>query len=401
MYADHGSTSIPTRFPVACERSYANPNARHCPGRSARASLEGALRRTAAALGVAAGVPGPLDQHLVLTSGGTEGNNLVVRQSAWRFIVTAPTEHHATLWAAQQHAIASAGRCRLILLPVARGSGRVDPAALAETLRNVDDEGPGLVSIMHVNNEIGTVQDLGALAAVVSEANRRRSDGQRVWFHTDAVQSPGHVALPSPDAVDFLTLSAHKFSGPPGFGLLYCRVAGSLRTPILYGGAPQAGLRPGTVAVGGAVALADALTDATDVRTLPARAAHLAALSAAVRRSLYDLAAAGLVLLTGPAEDRDRAPHVVSLCVRGAHRRDLVAALEREGPVYASGGSACSTEAGVPSHVLVATGVPAEFVHGSLRLTFAHTNTMDEVEGVLIPALRRVVLAHAVVSGGS
>lgn len=226
-----------------------------------------------------------------------------------------------------------------------------------------------------------------------------------MWFHTDAVQAPGHAVIDLAGAhadVDLLSLSAHKFHGPAGIGFLFVRVpvtpGGPLR-PLCLGGPQQGGLRPGTIPVAGLVAAADALADACDPARLGTRLGIYAAMSAHVWRTLHPFVVAGLVLPTG-APPPGRAPHHVSFCVRGAHRRSLIAALEKRS-VHASGGSACTSADALPSHALAALRVPPEYIEGSVRLTLSHTNTLQEVRDILCPALHAVLSALAAADGGA
>lgn len=394
MYADHASTALPTLFPAAAV-AHANPSAAHAPGRAARGASEAALARIAAALRFDPSAAAAAGHHhqLIVTSGGTEADNLVVLQpKRWSFIALLPTEHHAVThpaqWMANHHG------CELVSLTPS-GTGRINPAELRAVLAARSGR-EGLVSVALVNNEIGTVQDLEAVGRVVAEANAAaepRPRRGRVWLHTDAVQAPGHVPIDLDGVhrtVDFLSLSAHKFHGPPGFGLLFCRTKGVL-SPRSYGGSQQGGLRPGTETVAALEALADALTDAADPARLADRTARYRAMADLIWAELLPLVVAGRVLPTGATAPGERSPNHVSFCVRGAHRGDLIRALEREGGVAVSGGSACNAEASLPSHVLAAIGVPADFVHGSVRISFSHTNTEEEVRTILVPALRRTL----------
>lgn len=392
MYADHASSALPTLFPAV--GSVANPSAAHAPGRRARAAAGAALERIAGALRFTPPDPASLAQHLVATSGGTEADNLVLLQpERWSFIVLLPTEHHAVTlpaqWMANHHG------CEIVYL-TPDATGRLDPTELRGVLRARAGR-EGLVSVALVNNEIGTVQDLAVVGRTIAEANQAGGASERrVWLHTDAVQAPGHVALDldgAHRAVDFLAVSAHKFHGPPGFGLLFCRTPGILR-PRTYGGAQQGGLRPGTETVGALVAIADALVDATDPVRFAARTEGYRAMADLVWAELMPFVVAGKVLPTGATAPGLRSHNHVSFCVRGAHRRDLIQAMEAEGGIAVSGGSACNAEASLPSHVLAAIGVPAEFIHGSVRISFSHTNTVEEVRSILCPALRRALTSY-------
>jgi cysteine desulfurase len=403
MYADHASTALPVLFPAAADpvtAAYGNPAATHAYGRAARAAVGTALRKIARALrftppssspGATAteNEPPRLGEHFVATGGGTEADNLVLLQpDRWSFIVLLPTEHHAVTLPAEF--MANHHRCELVYLtPTAVGG--VDPAELAAELRRRRG-GSGLVSVAAVNNEIGTVADLEAVGAAVAAENGERTPAARVWLHTDAVQAPGHVPLDLDGAhryVDFMSLSAHKFHGPPGFGLLFCRTpAAECLRPRAYGGGQQAGLRPGTEPVAALVATAAALEDATEPRAFARRVALFRAMTDLVWAELMPAVVSGSVLPTGaPAGDR-RAPNHVSFCIRGAHRRDIVRRMEETGGVAVSGGSACNATADLPSHVLTAIRIPPGYIHGSVRITFSHTNTLEEVRTVLCPALR-------------
>ena len=213
-------------------------------------------------------------------------------------------------------------------------------------------------------------------------------------FHTDAVQAPGHVSVLDAKLldVDFMSLGAHKFHGPVGIGILYTREATSLR-PLFYGGHQQGNLRPGTEPVGLAVAMADALEDV--VGHAEERIRSLSAMTQAVWKALAPFIVAGVVLPTGPPPTAaDRVAHHVSFCVRDVHRDDVLKMSELRGLV-ASGGSACSAESTLPSNVLVTIGIPNCFIHGSIRLSFSHTNTQDEVVSVVIPALQKTLSTFA------
>lgn len=393
MYADHAATSLPVLHP-AVGRGWPNPASQHSAGARAAAALADLRAEARGLLGA-----DPAAQ-VVFTSGGTESINLVVLGGDWDTIVTTAVEHHAVLFAARRVAFADPARVTLLeLAPDALG--RVGAPALREALaRFAPTVRRGLVSVGLVNNEVGVVQDVGALAAEVAAANAAAAaaDGggeRRWWLHTDAVQAPGHVPPGTLSlralGADFLSLSAHKFHGPPGVGLLVVAgpAVGRLR-PVMYGGGQQGGLRPGTEGVAGPAACVAALADALDPARLPDRLRHCRACSALVWEVLVPFVAAGRARLTGPPLG-ERAPHLVSLCVRGAHRADLVRWLDAAAGVLASGGSACSADSPFPSHVLVACGVPDAFIHGSLRLSFSHTTRLVDVRDVLCPALRRLL----------
>lgn len=304
------------------------------------------------------------------------------------------TEHTAVFFTAQ--ILATRRGVDVVYLPV-DGCGRVRARDVTAAVEARD--GPqkrGLVSLMYVSNETGLVHNLPAIAAALRTTRAGREG--RVLFHTDAVQAPGHVRTLDVQAlgVDFLSVSAHKFHGPMGIGFLYQRDPTVLR-PLWFGGHQQGGLRPGTEMVTLARALADALEDAVvDEARQAARWQALTRMSDALWRALGPFVVSGLVLPTGPpAGSADRAPHHVSFCVRGRHRQEITARLEAAG-VLASGGSACSSGSSLPSHVLAAMAVPPEYIHGSVRFTFSHTNDPAEVEERVVPVVVALLRAlHA------
>lgn len=373
-----------------------HPGSQHRAGRNAAKALS-ALRTRARRL-----LDADDDAAVIFTSGGTEGANLVVQGAEWDAIVTTAIEHHAVIYPARHCALKTGTR----LIEVdPDGAGRVQPDTLRAALAQLAGARRGLVSIGYVNNEIGTVQDLRALAAVVDAASPPGTE-RRWWFHTDAVQAPGHVPRGALGlrtlGVDFLTLTGHKFHGPPGVGLLVARApaASLLRRPIMWGGGQQGGLRPGTESVATAAALVDALGDALGP-LLEARLQHCAAAAAHVWGTLAPFIAAGHVRPTGPPPGaRDRAPHHISFCVRGADRRELVQRLDRDHGVLVSGGSACGEETPVPSHVLAAVGVAGDFIYGSVRVTLSHVTHLDDVRAVLCPALRTILQQSALTADG-
>ena len=398
MYADHAATAVPTLHTgFSATTAYANPGGTHTPAKQARDALGAARETITQALRA-----DPQTSRVVTTSGGTEGTNLVLQGHAWDFLVTVQTEHNATTNTA--HFLQNFRGVQVVWLPV-DGVGRIDPVHVLDAVRRASDNGrrKGLVSLALVNTEIGTVQDVQSMCRLLRPFRPDLTpDGafdpqQSVWVHTDAVQAIGHMDVDVVDlGVDFLTLSAHKFHGPPGVGLIWCR--GVSPPPnqrrLLHGGHQQDGWRPGTEPVALIVGMAEAMRDATAPRALADRLALFDAIRASVWRVLLPFVVTGVVLPTGPDRPPEQVSNHISFCVRNVHRNWFVARLD-EGGVYASGGSACNTTSGFPSHVLVAIGVPQAYLQGSVRLTFSHTNTAKEVEDILCPLLRRTLEAAA------
>ncbi|MGC8780883.1 MAG: cysteine desulfurase family protein [Anaerolineae bacterium] len=366
IYLDHSATTpvdprvVEAMSPFWSE-VYGNPSSIYGLGRRAAAALEDARRRIARILNC-----GPTE--IVFTGCGTESDNLALRGVALaaaargkRHIVTTPIEHHAVLHTA--HDLAEHFDCEVTLVPVDR-YGLVDPDAVVAAIR----PDTALVSIMMANNEVGTIQPIAEIAA------RVRAHG--VPFHTDAVQAGGHLPLDVEALqVDLLSLSAHKFYGPKGVGLLYVR-RGVRLLPVQTGGGQERGRRSGTENVPYIVGMATALELAQAEREAEARRLTL----------LRDRLIQGLMaripdlILTG--HPTQRLPGHVSLLVPGAEAETLLIALDMAG-IAASSGSACATGAPTPSHVLTAMGYKPQEAMAALRLTLGRVNTEADVDFVI------------------
>jgi cysteine desulfurase len=367
IYLDHAATTpvdprvIEAMLPY-WTTAWGNPSSLYEAGRTARAALDDARAGVARILGCA-------PNEVIFTSGGTESDNLALKgviehaQHAGKptHLITTAIEHHAVLHAADY--LTQSGTA-ITILPVDT-EGFVDPAAIEAAIRPET----ALISVMYANNEIGTIQPLADIAEV---AHRHG-----IPFHTDAVQAAGTLPLDVRSlGVDLLTIAAHKIYGPKGVGALYVRSG----TPILYqqqGGPQEGDRRGGTENVAGAVGLAVALKLAESGRQ--GYVAHCRAL----RDHLLDgiLTTIPGSRLNGPRDDR-RLHNNVNVAFTGVQGEDLIIALDLAG-VAASSGSACTTGATEPSHVLRAIGVPNDAITGSLRLTLGRDNTPEQIDTVL------------------
>jgi cysteine desulfurase len=373
VYLDHAATTpvraevLEAMLPYLTDQAFGNPSSAHRFGRAARAGLEQARREIAQAVGAE-------PNQVVFTSGGTEADNLGILGAALAArdrggsmcAVVSAIEHKAILAAA--HAVCHLGG-REVVLPV-DGDGQVDLDALDEALR----ERPAVVSVMWVNNEVGAVQPVAAIA--------ERCCAAGVAFHTDAVQAFGKVAIRLAEvACTLATISGHKIGAPKGIGALIVRDRKAIEA-IIHGGGQQFGIRPGTENVAGAVALGRAAALAAAEQ--PAESARLRAL----RDELTVRLRAGVPDLVVNAEGGERAPHVLSVAVPGTDSEALLMHLDLAG-VAASSGSACSTGAVEPSHVLVAMGLPRELALGAIRLSLGHASSADDVARVaeVMPAV--------------
>jgi len=363
VYLDHAATTpvrpevLEAMLPYLTEQAFGNPSSAHRFGREARAGLEQARREVAQAVGAE-------PNQVVFTSGGTEADNLSILGAALAArdrggsmcAVVSAIEHKAILAAA--HAVCHLGG-REVILPVG-GGGRLDLDALDEALR----DRPAVVSVMWVNNEVGVVQPVAAIA--------ERCRNAEVAFHTDAVQALGKVAVRLTDvACTLATISGHKIGAPKGIGALIVRDRKAIEA-IIHGGGQQFGIRPGTENVAGAVALGRAATLAAAEQATESERLR------ALRDELAALLRAGVPDLVVNAEGAERAPHVLSVAVPGTDSEALLMHLDLAG-VAASSGSACSTGAVEPSHVLVAMGLPRELALGTIRLSLGHASQAADV----------------------
>jgi cysteine desulfurase len=371
VYLDHAATT-PVRAEVlaAMEPFYGakfgNPSSIHRWGREARAALDEARERLAAALGANS-------DEIVFTSGGTECDNLAIlgswrllREKGKRAVVTTPIEHKAIL-AATHQAHHEGAEERLLAVD---GSGLVRDESFDALVR--DDV--AICSIMWVNNEIGTVQPIAKLA--------ERAKARGVLFHTDAVQAFGHIAVSAKSTqFDILSVSGHKIGAPKGIGAIYIR-RGTFVEPMQFGGSQNRGVRPGTENVAAAVALARAAELA--VEELETEMPKIEAMRDELQRELETRIPDAVVHATGAP----RAPHILNISVPGTDSESMLMALDMSG-VACSSGSACQSGTVDPSHVLEAIGVPRELAIAAVRMSLGSLTTPACIERVvqLFPAL--------------
>ena len=363
VYLDHAATTpvrpevLEAMLPYLTDQSFGNPSSAHRFGRAARAGIEQARRQIADALGSE-------PNQVVFTSGGTEADNLGIVGAALAArdrgdnmcAVVSAIEHKAVLAAA--HAVCHLGG-REVLLPVDTG-GQVEMDALDAALA----DRPAIVSVMWVNNETGVIQSVRDIAARCRDAG--------TFFHTDAVQALGKVPVSAGDlSCTLLTISGHKIGAPKGIGALIVRDRKAVEA-IIHGGGQQFGIRPGTENVAGAVALGRATQLA--VGEQPSRTERLCQLRNELAARLKTTVP-GLVI---NAEDSPRAPHLLSVAVPGADSEALLMHLDLAG-IAVSSGSACSTGAVEPSHVLVAMGVPRELALGTIRFSLGRETTFEDI----------------------
>jgi cysteine desulfurase len=347
VYLDYASTTPLDPEVELVMRPYqflqGNPSSVHQHGQSTRESLEDAREQLARAIGASG-------RELIFTSGGTEADNQAVFAlglAKGGHIVTSAIEHSAVLAPARM--LEAMKRCEVTFLEP-DDFGLVDPNQVLEAIRPETT----LVSIMHVNNEVGTVQDVRAMAEIC------RARG--IAFHVDAVQSLGTVELNvSQLGCDLLTISSHKFYGPKGVGALYIRRGFEL-PPLLYGGHQEGGLRGGTHNLPGAVGMALAAEKAS--REQPSETLRLEALRDQFQTQLLEIDG---VSVNG--HPRQRSPKILNVTAGGADGEALLMNLDIEG-ISASSGSACNAGTLEPSHVLRAMGRSRADARASIRFSF-------------------------------
>ncbi len=364
VYLDHAATTpvrpevLEVMLPYLTDQSFGNPSSGHRFGRAARAGIEQARRQIAEALGAE-------PNQVVFTSGGTEADNLGIvgaalaarDRGATMCAVVSAIEHKAVLAAA--HAVCHLGG-QEVLLPVDSG-GQVELDALDAALA----DRPAIVSVMWVNNETGVIQ------AVRDIADRCREAG--TFFHTDAVQAVGKIPVSAAElSCTLLTISGHKIGAPKGIGALIVRDRKAVEA-IIHGGGQQFGIRPGTENVAGAVALGRAAQLAV------AEQSSLTQRLSALRDELAARLKAAVPGLVINAEKSPRAAHLLSAAVPGTDSEALLMHLDLAG-IAVSSGSACSTGAVEPSHVLVAMGIPRELAVGTIRFSLGRETTLDDID---------------------
>ena len=371
IYADNAATTkmcpAAIQAMATCmEENYGNPSSLYAFGQQAREALEDARERIAVCLGCT-------PREITFTSGGSEADNQAIFSAAKlgarkgkKHIISTAFEHHAVL-----HTLDTLKQqgFDITLLDVHK-NGVVTAQQVQDAIR----EDTCLVTVMFANNEIGTIQPIAEIGKVCRERG--------VLFHTDAVQAVGHIPVNvARQNIDMLSLSAHKFHGPKGIGVLYAK-RGIPLDSLIHGGAQERGKRAGTENLPAIVGMAAALEQAT--ANLDAYAAKLTPLR---DRLIAGLDKIPYSELNGHREQR--LPGTVNFCFEGIEGEALLLLLDDKG-VCASSGSACTSGSLDPSHVLLAIGRPHEVAHGSLRLSLDDTITQDQVD-YIIQAVTEVV----------
>lgn len=364
IYADNAATTQMSRAAIDAmlpylETIYGNPSSLHSVSRQAAGALLSARDRIAKCLNAS-------PREIYFTSGGSEADNQAILSAARlgerkgkKHIISTAFEHHAVLHTLQK--LEKEG-FTVELLPVGP-IGTVTAQQVKDAIR----EDTCLVSVMYANNEIGSILPISEIGAVCREAG--------VLFHTDAVQAAGHLPIDvKAQNIDLLSLSAHKFHGPKGTGVLYAR-QGVFLTNLIEGGSQERGKRAGTENLLAIMGMAAALEDAC---------AHLDENTKRVS-ALRDRLIDGLSKIPHSALNGDpvnRLPGNVSFCFEGVEGESLLLLLDAKG-ICASSGSACTSGSLDPSHVLLAIGRPHDVAHGSLRLSLCEWNTDEEIDRIL------------------
>ena len=364
VYADNAATTAVSKTALdamlpALGELYGNPSSLHQKGREANLALIAARETVAKCLNAQ-------PREIYFTGCGTESDNWAITEGARlgaaagkRHIISDAIEHHAVL-----HTLTKLEKegFEVTYLPV-HENGLVRLEELAAAIR----PDTCLVTIMYANNEIGTLQPIREIGALCRERG--------ILFHTDAVQAVGHVSVDVVrDNIDMLSLSGHKFHAPKGVGAMYCRKGIKLKN-FIEGGAQERGLRGGTEAIPGILAMAAALKESCE---------HLEENAEKVT-AMRDKLIEGLSRIPCSRCNGDpdhKVPGIVSFCFEGIEGESLLLRLDMAG-ICASSGSACTSGSLDPSHVLLALGMPHEIAHGSLRLSLCEYNTMEEVDYIL------------------
>jgi len=375
VYMDHSATT-PVRTEVAEEmykyitEYFGNPTSLHYFGRQVRNAVEEAREKVAKAIGAKT-------NEIVFTSGGTESDNMAIHGVAYanknrgNHIITSAVEHHAVL-----NTVKALGKegFTITILPVDK-YGMVNPDDVANAITDKTI----LVTIMHANNEVGTIQPIQEISKITREHG--------VIFHTDAVQSFGKIPVNVDDlGVDLLTISGHKIYAPKGIGALYIRKGTRWKQSLFHGGAQERLRRAGTENVPGIIALGKACELA--VENLESEAAYLSKL----RDRLIEEVIGKISHVTLTGHPTKRIPGHASFCFRYIEGESMLLSLDMKG-IAASSGSACTSGSLEPSHVLLAMDIPHEVAHGSIRLTLGRDNTEEDIDyfmEVIVPIVERL-----------
>ncbi|MDA2912951.1 cysteine desulfurase NifS [Acidobacteriia bacterium AH_259_A11_L15] len=368
VYLDYNATTplapevVQAMLPFLTEE-YGNASSIHSVGQRARAAVEQARAQVAALIGAR-------EKEIVFTSGGTEADNLAVRgvveaaerprkPESGKHVVTSTIEHHAVLNTCQ--ALEAEG-VAVTYVPV-NSAGLIDP----EEVRRALTPDTVLISIMHANNELGTVQAIAEIARIAR--------GRKIPFHTDAVQAVGKLPVNVREwGVDLLSLSAHKICGPKGVGALWVRRGMRLK-PLFFGGHHERDRRPGTENVPGIVGLGAA------AELAGARRAEEAVRVKSLRDELESRILARVPHATVNGDRQQRTPNTSNISFEFVEGEALVIALDLKG-IACSTGAACSAGAVEPSHVLTAIGLSPEGAHGSLRFSLGRQTTREDIDYV-------------------
>lgn len=346
-------------------RVFGNPSSIHSKGHEAKIAIEEARAKIA-------GFIGALPSEIYFTSGGTEANNLVLKgivlanRRKGNHIITSSVEHHSVLEVC--HLLEDTGY-RVTYLPVDR-FGMVDP----DEVRQAITDKTILISIMHANNEVGTIEPIAEIGRIAK--------AKEIPFHTDAVQTLGHIPVNVDDLnIDALSASAHKMYGPKGAGIAYIR-NGVRLTPMLLGGEQERHYRAGTENVPGIVGFARAVEIVSELMINEADA---------FTRMRDRLIEGCIALIEGTClngHPTERLPNNVNISIEGVSGEAMLIALRLEG-ICASNGSACNSSNTEPSHVLLSMGLPVESARGALRFTLGRDTTNRDIDAVLeaLPAM--------------
>lgn len=371
IYVDNAATtrlsdSALNAMQPMMQEIYGNPSSLHHIGQTAKEYLVDARERAAKCINAS-------PNEIYFTSGGSEADNQAILTAAYngakkgkKHIISSKFEHHAVL-----HTLDKLERegFEIQLLDVYS-----DGLVRVEDVKNALREDTALVTIMTANNEVGTVQPISEIGALCRE--------HKVIFHTDAVQAVGHIPVDVQDMnVDMLSVSAHKFHGPKGVGLLYSR-KGIVLQNLINGGAQERNKRAGTENMPAIVGMVQAMEDA--VASLSENAEYVSKLRDRIIDGVQDIER---MRINGDLIKR--LPGTVNMCFEGIEGESLLLLLDQKG-ICASSGSACTSGSLDPSHVLLSMGIPVATAHGSLRLSLSEYNTEDEVKQI-IDAIHEVV----------